>query len=144
MNFFVNATPEAFSHFKSLPRGTAIHMLNLVRYKEWAEYPKGHPQSGSSWSGRRAYEEYGRLSEPILRSIGGEIVWRGAFEAMVIGDPEQVWDDAFIAHYPDVHALLRLLKDPEFGPAFVHRDAGVLDYRLMRFAPGKLGGGFAA
>lgn len=143
MKRFITSTPEEFAHFKSLPRDTPIHMFNLARYRELAKYPPGHPQAGSGWSGKRAYEEYGRISEPLLRRAGGAIVWRGAFEATLIGDTGQAWDDAFIAYYPNTHVFLEMITDPEFRPAFAHRAAGILDFRLMRFAPGEPGGGFA-
>ena len=144
MERFIDPTAEAYALFKSLPRDTPIHMLNLARYKDLAQYPAGHPQIDAQWTGRRAYEEYGRLSEPILRRVGGSIVWRGAFECMVIGEAEQVWDDAFIAYYPSTKVFFELVKDPAFVEAFVHRSAGVLDYRLMRFAPREPGQGFAS
>ncbi|BAI96791.1 hypothetical protein Sj15T_12490 [Sphingobium sp. TA15] len=144
MEQFIDPLPAAFAFFKSLPRDTPIHMLNLARYKDMAEYPADHPQVDAQWSGRRAYAEYGRLSEPILRRVGGNIVWRGAFEALVIGEPGQIWDDAFIAHYPSTEIFFELIKDPDFPAAWVHRSAGILDYRLMRFAPREPGHGFGS
>ncbi len=144
MKHFIDPTRAEFAYFKSLPRDTPIHMLNLARYKELAEYPVSHPQADSRWTGRRAYEEYGRISEPILKRVGGKIVWRGTFEATVIGDPDQRWDDAFVAYYPNTDIFLQLVTDPDFKLAFAHRSAGILDYRLMRFAPSELGQGFAS
>lgn len=144
MNKFIDPTREAFGYFKSLPRDTPIHMLNLARYREVAQYPEDHPNAGSRWSGRRAYEEYGRISQPILQRVGGAIIWRGAFEATVIGGGDEVWDDAFIAYYPNTHVFLELTTDPDFKTAFVHRSAGILDYRLIRFAPGVPGEAFSS
>ena len=143
MQQFIDPLPEAYAYFKSLPRDTPIHMLNLARYRPVAEYPADHPQAGAQWTGRQAYEEYGRLSAPILRRIGGHIVWRGAFEAAVIGEPGQIWDDAFIAAYPSTESFFGLIKDPNFPTAWAHRTAGILDYRLIRFAPREPGEGFA-
>ncbi|MES2492771.1 MAG: DUF1330 domain-containing protein [Pseudomonadota bacterium] len=143
MTHHVDPTPEDYALFKSLPRDTEIHMFNLARFKKWAEYPSDHPQARSGWSGRRAYQEYGRISEPVLQRVGGKIVWRGTFDASVIGDLGQDWDDAFIACYPNAHAFLDMASDPVFRAAFVHRGAGVLDYRLVRFTPRQAGHGFS-
>ena len=81
--FYIDPSPENFAAFKALPRDEPIHMLNLLRYRELAEYPAGHVHHGNGWSGRRAYQEYGKTSGPIFTRVGGTIVWRGAFQTMV-------------------------------------------------------------
>ena len=82
---YIDPSPANFQAFKDLPRDEPIHMLNLLEYREQAEYPEGHEHVGKGWSGRRAYEEYGKTSGPIFRRVGGTIVWRGAFQTMVTG-----------------------------------------------------------
>ncbi|MGX7952684.1 DUF1330 domain-containing protein [Tsuneonella sp. HG249] len=123
-----------FDAFKALPRDEPVHMLNLLRYREQAEYPAGHEHAGKGWSGRRAYEEYGKTSGPIFRRVGGRIVWRGGFEAMVIGPEDLRWDDAFVAEYPNSAAFLEMVSDPDYQQAVVNRTAAVADSRLVRFA----------
>ena len=65
----------------------AIHMLNLVRLRDRAAYPDGREATGAE-----AYAAYGRESGPVFQRLGGEIVWRGAFELMLIGPAEERWD----------------------------------------------------
>lgn len=139
---YIDPSPANFQAFKDLPRDTPINMLNLLLYREHAAYPAGHEHAGKGWSGRRAYEEYGRTSGPIFRKLGGQILWRGRFETMVTGPEVREWHDGFIAHYPNVGAFFAMIKDPEYQQAVINRTAALFDSRLIRFAPNEAGEGF--
>lgn len=140
--YYIDPSPENFQAFKDLPRDEPIHMLNLLRYRDHAEYPEGHEHHGNGWSGRRAYEEYGKTSGPIFSGVGGKIVWRGAFQTMVTGPDDKGWHDGFVAEYPNSGAFFQMIKNPDYKLAVVNRTAALIDSRLMRFAPGEAGGGF--
>ena len=139
---YIDPSPANFQAFKDLPRDEPIHMLNLLEYRERAEYPQGHEHAGKGWSGRRAYEEYGKTSGPIFRRVGGTIVWRGSFQTMVTGPDAKRWHDGFVAQYPNAGAFFEMIKDPEYQQAVVNRTAALVDSRLMRFEPGEAGEGF--
>ncbi|WP_170004837.1 DUF1330 domain-containing protein [Pseudopontixanthobacter vadosimaris] len=141
MTNHVDPTRAAFDAFKALPRDRPIHMLNLLLYRDEAHYPEGHHNAGKGWTGREAYAEYGRTSEPIFRRVGGSVVWRGIFQNMLTG-PEKQWHDGFIAAYPHAGAFLEMVTDPEYQKAVINRQAAVQDSRLIRFSPGEAGGGF--
>lgn len=139
---YIDPSPANFQAFKDLPRDTPINMLNLLLYREHAAYPAGHEHAGKGWSGRRAYEGYGRTSGPIFRRLGGQILWRGRFETMVTGPEVREWHDGFIAQYPNAGAFFAMIKDPDYQQAVVNRTAALIDSRLIRFAPGEAGVGF--
>ena len=139
---YIDPSPANFQAFKDRPRDEPIHMLNLLEYREQAEYPQGHEHAGKGWSGRRAYEEYGKTSGPIFRRVGGTIVWRGSFQTMVTGPDAKRWHDGFVAQYPNAGAFFEMIKDPEYQQAVVNRTAALVDSRLMRFEPGEAGEGF--
>ena len=143
--FFVDPTRANFDAFKALPRDTPINMLNLIRYRERAQYPAGHSHEQRGLSGQEAYAEYGRTSEPIFARVGGKTIWRGKFETMVTGPASEGerWDLGFIAFYPNAAAFLAMITDSDYKQAVVHRQAAVLTSRLVRFAPLELGKGFA-
>lgn len=132
---FLDPTRESFDAFKALPRDEPIHMLNLLRFHEQAQYPAGHDCSENDWSGERAYAEYGKTSGPVFRRVGGSIVWRGTMQAMVIGPDDKQWDASFIAAYPNSGAFMEMISDEAYKKAVVHRQAAVLTSRLIRFAP---------
>lgn len=132
---FVDPSRENFDAFKALPRDTPIHMLNLVRFRDRADYPAGHPLAGKGLTGAQAYAEYGRTSGPVFARVGGSVVWRGVMQAIVIGPPDEYWDTAFVARYPNSAAFLEMVTDPAYKIAVVNRQAAVRTSRLIRFAP---------
>ncbi|MEM8649011.1 MAG: DUF1330 domain-containing protein [Pseudomonadota bacterium] len=137
MSEFIDPTKEAFAEFRENDRPGPIHMLNLVRFREQAAYPDGRNLTGAE-----AYAAYGRESHPVFSRLGGEIVWRGSFEQVLIGSEEEHWDACFIAQYPSVSAFVEMIKDPVYREAVKHRQAAVQDSRLIRLAPGIAGSGF--
>lgn len=143
MSHFVDPSREAFDAFKALPRDMPIHMLNHIRYNELATYPAGHEHVDKGWSGQRAYAEYGKTSGPIFNRVGGKIIWRGKMETMVTGPLEEHWDASFIAQYPDAAAFFEMITDADYKLAVINRQAAIFDSRLIRFAPGEEGEGFA-
>lgn len=137
---FTDPDRVQFEAFKNLDRNAPVEMLNLVRFRARASYPKGHKLEGST--GAEAYAEYGRRTAPVLDRVGGYILWRGQFEATLIGPVNEVWDAMFIAQYPSAHAFLAMITDEEYRQAVKHRQAGVATSRLIRCASAELGDGF--
>jgi len=119
---------EQFEAFKALPRNEPIQMLNLIRLRERAEYPEGHPDHGKNISGRDAYRVYGRTAGQIFRKVGRP-------DVVVTGPSDEKWDLAFIAEYPSAAAFLAMVTDPEYREHVKHRQAAVLDSRLIRLKP---------
>ncbi len=143
MSRFVDPERAQFEAFKALDRTTKIHMLNLVKFREEAAYPDGHELAEAELSGAEAYARYGTDSAPVLSRVGGRIVWRGGFEAMLIGPGDETWEACFIAEYPNAGAFLAMVTDPEYKKAVIHRQAAVETSRLIRTAPRDIGAGFA-
>ncbi len=113
-------------------------MLNLLRFREKAKYEDGRDVTGAE-----AYANYGRESAPVFRRVGGEIVWRGRPAVTLIGPREEQWDLIFIARYPSAGAFLEMVTDPVYREAVRHRQAAVLDSRLVRTTEAAAGQGFA-
>jgi uncharacterized protein (DUF1330 family) len=76
--------------------------------------------------------------------VGGRIVWRGNFELMLIGPVDERWDECFTAEYPSVAAFVEMIHEPIYREAVKHRQAAVLDSRLIRLAPAAAGSGFGS
>ncbi len=138
MAHYVNPERDQFEAFKALPRDEPVMMINFVKFRERAEY-----EDGRECSGAEAYAAYGRDSAPVFQRVGGEIIWRGKPEVMLIGPSEKHWDAAFIARYPTAGAFLEMVTDPDYREAVKHRTAGVLDSRLIRTGDAEKGDGFA-
>ncbi len=138
MSSYIDPERDQFDAFKALPRDEPIMMLNLLRFRESADYGDGRDVSGAE-----AYAAYGRESGPIFRRVGGEIVWRGRPELMLIGPRDRHWDLVFLARYPTAGAFLEMVTDPDYQAAVRHRLAAVLDSRLIRIGAVEAGDDFA-
>ena len=138
MTYYIDPERDQFEAFKDLPRDRPVMMLNLVLFREWAAYEDGREATGAE-----AYAAYGEESAPVFRRVGGEIIWRGRPEIMLIGPKEKRWDVIFVARYPTAGAFLEMVTDPDYRQAVKHRQAAVLDSRLIRTAEIGEGGGFA-
>jgi uncharacterized protein (DUF1330 family) len=121
-----------FEAFKGLDRETPLDMLNLVAFNDLANYPGDHDLARDGLTGAQAYARYGIESGPVLEKVGGSILWRGAFEATLIGPADEAWDAMFIAHYPNAHSFLAMVSDPDYRRAVLHRQAAVRTSRLIR------------
>ncbi len=134
----IDPTKHQFEQFKNLPRDTPIMMLNLIRLNEIANYQDDRKATGSE-----AYTNYGKESGPIFSGVGGEIIWRGKPESIVIGPSDEYWDIAFIARYPTAGAFLEMVTNPDYQAIVFHRQAAVRDSRLIRLGEASDGSGFS-
>lgn len=126
----IDPTREQFAQFMSLDREGPIHMLNLVRLRQRAQYPDGREVSGEE-----AYRAYARESGPVFTRVGGTQHYVGRFECTLIGPSDERWDHVFIAEYPSYKAFEQMLRDPVYREAVKHRQAAVEDSRLVRLQP---------
>jgi len=134
---YVDPERDQFESFKSLPRDVPVMMLNLLKLRDQAAY-----EDGRKATGEEAYAAYGRESGPVFRRVGGKIVWRGRPELMLIGPRDRQWDVIFVARYPSAGAFLEMVTDPDYRIAVRHRQAAVLDSRLIRTTDVTMGDGF--
>lgn len=135
MTGYIDPDRAQFEAFKNLDRETELNMLNLVRFNDLANYPGDHDLARDGLTGAQAYAAYGDGSAPILAKVGGSILWRATFEVTLIGPGDEVWDAMFIARYPNAHAFLAMVSDPDYQKAVVHRQAAVKTSRLIRTQP---------
>ncbi len=142
MTGFVDPERAQFETFKTLDRDHPIEMLNLVRFRERADYPAGHELADAGLSGAEAYQKYGAETAPIIARLGASILWRGAFQTLLIGPANEMWDEVFIARYPTAHAFLEMVTDPVYQNAVIHRQAAVETSRLIHCAPSQAGDTF--
>ncbi|WP_109313964.1 DUF1330 domain-containing protein [Ruegeria sp. AU67] len=141
MTNFVDPDRAQFEAFKDLDRDRPIEMLNLVKFRETADYPAGHSLADVGLTGVQAFGKYGSETALIIARLGASILWRGVFQTTLIGPQDEDWDAVFIARYPTAHAFLEMVTDPVYQMAVAHRQAAVETSRLIRCAP--TGGGEA-
>jgi uncharacterized protein (DUF1330 family) len=109
-----------------------IVMINLLRYRDRAEYPRG--SDAAPCSGAEAYQRYGALVVPMLGEVGAKVLWRGRVAQMVIGPDSEQWDDALLVEYPSRRAFLAMVGRADYQRAAMHRSAALADSRLIATA----------
>ncbi|MEQ8693197.1 MAG: DUF1330 domain-containing protein [Pseudomonadales bacterium] len=99
-----------------------IYMLNLLKFKEKAEYEDGRE---TDLSGAEAYAIYGSEVVGHLAKVGGAPMFSGKVERLMLGEVEELWDTVAIAMYPSRKAMLEMISSPEYQASAVHRTAGL-------------------
>lgn len=141
----IDPTREAMAAFRDLPLDRPIAMLNLLRFRDRANYAADVDAAiDRDVSGAEAYAAYGRAAAAPFARAGGRQAWLGRPQLTVIGPADEAWDLAFIAEYPSGEAFLGMLRDPEYRAAVVHRQAAVADSRLIRCDARTPGAAFGA
>ena len=99
-----------------------IYMLNLLKFKEKAEYPDGRE---TELSGAEAYAIYGAEVVAHLAKVGGAPMFSGRVERLMLGEVEDLWDTVAIAMYPSRSAMQEMISSPDYQASAVHRAAGL-------------------
>ena len=108
---------------------TPMVMINLLKFRERANYPEG--MDVEPCSGREAYQRYGALAGEKVAAVGGRLVWQGSVQNVVIGPSAESWDEALLVEYPSRKAFFKMATDSEYLKAAVHRTAALSDSRLI-------------
>ena len=128
----IEITAEGFEKAgKFIPPNMPLVMINLLRYREFADYSRH--QGASSCSGREAYRlrylQGGALE--VVRSNGGSVLWFGRVLGGVICPPDERWDDALLVQYPASDRLMKIYANPAYQAIAFHRTAALDDSRLI-------------
>lgn len=109
---------------RSLPDQGPVVMVNLVRFRE-----RSLDGNGSGWD---AYSRYSKGDMPLLKKVGGTIIWAGNVEGAVLGDlGEGRWDWVVLVHYPSRAAFLEMMTSPEYALINGDRENGVEDHVIL-------------
>ena len=99
-----------------------ISMVNLLRYKDKALYQDGRD---TTLTGEEAYGLYAKEVINFVEKYGGEFIFAGKVNRLMLGEVEDLWDAVAIAKYPNRKAMLEMTMDPDYQKIHVHRDAGL-------------------
>ena len=113
---------EQMEGFMEPGREGPIYMLNLLKFKDEAEYADGRE---TDLSGAQAYAIYGQEVVAHLQKVGGAPMFSASVERLMLGEVEELWDSAAIAMYPSRKAMLEMLMSPEYQASALHREAGL-------------------
>ena len=101
---------------------TTIHMVNLLKFKNKAEY-KDRRQS--DLTGQEAYQVYAKEVQGHLQKVGGKLIFSGEVSRLMLGEVEELWDWVAIAEYPSRKAMRSMIMDKDYRKSEEHRSAGL-------------------
>lgn len=109
-----------------------VDMLNLLRFRETADYSKT-PQLApeEAISGREAYERYIAHTMPFLAEAGAELVYDGAGGSWLIGPTDEAWDRMLIVRHRSTEAFMTFAYNDDYLAGVGHRTAALTDSRLL-------------
>ena len=99
-----------------------IFMVNLLKFKEKAEYPD---KRKTDLTGKEAYAIYGKEVVKHLEKVGGKPIFGSEVTRLMLGEVEELWDQVAIAMYPNRKAMLKMISDPDYIESAQHRVAGL-------------------
>lgn len=133
MSGHTEPTAEQLERFIVDDPGGSPVMLNLLRYRETADYAESPElDSGTPISGREAYQRYSDGVLPILAGVGGAIEMFGGCHGTLIGPDGETWDDIVLVRYPSTTAFVEMVSSAEYQAIQGHRTAALADSRLVR------------
>ena len=118
----VTPNEEQINGFLEDPEIGPISMVNLLKYKEKAIYDDGRD---TNLSGEEAYGLYAAEVINLVEKYGGEFLFAGKVNRLMLGEVDEMWDSIAIAKYPNRKAMFEMTMDPEYQKIHVHRDAGL-------------------
>jgi len=97
----------------------AVWMVNLMKYREVADYTDGRE---STISGQEADDAYSPLDS--LAAVGAAPVFFGDVEQQLLGD-DVTWDRIGVVKYPTRKSFIDMQSLPSFQKSHHHKDAGM-------------------
>lgn len=131
----VHPSPEQAKAFFTGPEDGPFVMINLLKFKEKAEYPDG---SDAQLTGAEAYLRYGMAVRAFIRKVGGTPGYAGPVTGLMLGEVDELWDMVALAEYPSLAAMMSMVQDPGYQQIARHRSAGLAGQLNIK-TKGKLG-----
>ena len=108
--------------------GREIYMLNLLKFRNKAQYADGRQ---SDLSGLEAYAIYGKAMTRMVMQAGGKLVYVGAVRGLLVGGGDAQWDQVAIMMYPSFKVMAEITGSQAYADIHVHRDAGLAGQVLI-------------
>lgn len=134
---YLEVTQEAGAAFFSKGITGPVVMLNLLRFKDVADYsdfPDLAPPEPIS--GREAYERYMTHSAPHLDAAGSEVLFSGSADRFLIGPQDERWDSVLLVKHASPLEFLAFAENEPYLAGMGHRIGALEDSRLLPIIEG--------
>jgi uncharacterized protein (DUF1330 family) len=107
-----------------------LQFVNFLAFRERAIYPAGHALRAARLSGVEAYNRYGVIALELVERLGATLVIYNEVQQTLIGQMRP-WDQILVVEFPDTDAFVKMIRDPDYQAALVHRDAGLAEVAIL-------------
>lgn len=115
-------TGDQVRAFRDRATGEPIQMLNLLKFKQTADYGAGDNQN---LSGEEAYHLYAAGFRRVMEPKGCRVLYSGDARGFLIGEGEGEWDAVMLIEYPSTQVMLDMFRDEEYQKVQLHREAAL-------------------
>ncbi|QDT46024.1 hypothetical protein Pan258_00410 [Symmachiella dynata] len=138
--YFLEPTQQAGAQLFSRGLTGDVVMLNLLRFKDIADYA-AHPEIApeAAISGKAAFQKYIDHAQPFLKSSGGELMFMGTGGPFFIGPDHEQWDLVMLVKQRSLADFMAFASNPEYLAGLGHRTAALQDSRLLPIVQSKDG-----
>jgi uncharacterized protein (DUF1330 family) len=134
---YLEVTQEAGRAFMMRRIAGSVVMLNLLRFREWADYSAApHLAPAAPITGAVAYQRYVEHTLPLLRKTGGDVLFQGTAGSFLIGPATERWDAVLLVRQRSVADFMAFATSPEYLAGMGHRVAALEDSRLLPIIEG--------
>ena len=134
----VTPTREQFIDFmKNYPAGEPVVMVNILKFK--AKSGTTEASDGDIESGAAAYARYGRNVAPLLKAVGGRVLWSGKVNMTVIGDSDDQPDMVLVVEYPSAAKFVEMSTSDAYRAIAHDRELSLTYGGLLASATSQLG-----
>jgi uncharacterized protein (DUF1330 family) len=132
MQKYLEPTHEAGRAFFMRGLTGSVVMLNLLRYRETADY-SASPQLAPATpiTGEAAYRLYMEHTMPHLEKSGGKLLFFGRGGSFLIGPDNERWDAVALVRQSSPAAFMAFASNAEYLAGIGHRTAALEDSRLL-------------
>lgn len=133
---YIEPTQEAGARLFSQGIEGEVVMLNLLRFRETADY-SNHPNLApeSPITGEQAYQRYMQHTARFLTEHGGELIFMGTANSYFIGPSDEQWDFVMLVKQRSLQDFLAFASNTEYLAGIGHREAAIIDSRLLPIEP---------
>jgi uncharacterized protein (DUF1330 family) len=123
----IRPNADQFAELAAHPDDGPVVMLNLLKFKEQASDFKARADDAgdTAATGEQAYRAYGDTAVAMIEERGGQVIWAGRADQILIGDVTEDWDQVLLVQYPSRAAFLDMVSQPAYLEAHEHRESGL-------------------
>lgn len=129
---YIDVTQDAGQRFFSKRQQGPVIMVNLLKFKEEADY-SAFPQLAPSEpiSGKKAYDEYMKHTLPLLKEAGSSLIFMGRPDYFLIGPQDEKYDLMLLVKHESAAKFLEFANNEAYKAIEGHRTASLEDSRLL-------------